>query len=360
MNKIHVLNPYTTLGGGSISQIGLNKILLSTESFNEICTYNLSSKIGRIKLIFHLISIVNKNCDFILIQGLFELEYILFDLFLTNKNRLIIIPRGAFVPNKITSKIVNNAIIKWILWNILVRKRINSCAIWVATSILEQKRLLNVGANKDNAIIIPDYFNGLERFSEISDFNLDTNLSNKNYFLYVGRISIEKNLSFLIDIFYAFNQENDQFKLIILTPFSEDKYYKSIVKKIKKYNLQNKIIIKSDTNQSELISYYRNTKLILLPSHIESLGLIVLEAIYFNKFIITSDNVPFNLNGTNLGLNVTLDIHLWVETIQAYLRKEKNVHNANAREEILMMFNYDQVRNLWNSLFKVINKAQLI
>ena len=109
----------------------------------------------------------------------------------------------------------------------------------MATSILEQKRLFNVGANKNNATIIPDYFNGLERFSEIPDINLDTNFAYKNYFLYVGRISIEKNLSFLIDIFYSFNQENDQFNLIILAPFSEDKYYKSIVNKIKKYNLQN-------------------------------------------------------------------------------------------------------------------------
>jgi glycosyltransferase involved in cell wall biosynthesis len=359
MNKIHVLNPYTTLGGGSISQNGLNKILFSTKSFSEICMYNLSNKKESLKLIYNLISIVNKNNDFILIQGLFELEYILFDLFLNKKKNLIIIPRGAFVPDKISSKIINKPITKWLLWKLFIKNRVNSCASWVPTSLLEQNRLLNVGANKNNAFIIPDYFNGIERFSEISDYHLDRYLRNKNYFLYVGRISIEKNISFLIDLFYAFNQKDNLFQLIILAPYSKDKYYKLVEKKILSLNLQNKIIIKTNTKQSELISYYKYSKLLLLPSHIESLGFIVLESIYFYKYIVISENVPFNLNDTNLGANLKLDIKLWVDNILDYINKDKDLFNPKYRDELLMKFDFIHIRNSWYSLFKIINKPQL-
>lgn len=358
MVNIHILNPYNTIGGGSISQISLNKVISSTSLFENVYTYNLKNRLKKIKVILNVISIANSNNDYIIIQGLFDIEYILIDLFLTNKKNLIIIPRGAFVPQNSIFKIVNNTKIKRFFWNLIIKKRVNTCASWVPTSILEQKRLIDVGASKNNSIIIPDYFNGNERFLEISDDNIDRELKKENYFLYVGRISIEKNISFLIDVFDSLNKKNDQFKLIILSPLNENKYYESIINKIANLKLQNKIIIKSNTTQSEIVSFYKNTKLILLPSHIESLGLIVLEAIFFNKFIFISDNVPFDLNGTNLGAKLNLDVNLWVNSIFNYLTKDENLLNKSKKELLLSNYSFDKIRNLWHTFFTNIYRTK--
>jgi hypothetical protein len=49
---------------------------------------------------------------------------------------------------------------------------------------------LEVGANKRNAAIIPDFFNGNERFIKTTVKSNEFKL--ENYFLFVGRISVEK------------------------------------------------------------------------------------------------------------------------------------------------------------------------
>lgn len=357
MINIHVFNPYNTIGGGSISQIGLNKVISSANLFEKVYTYDLNTRLKKIKIILNVISIVNSNNDYILIQGLFDIEYILFDLFLLNKKKLIIIPRGAFVPSNMFHSVVKKTFLKKLLWKIFIKNRLNLCGLWIPTSNLERLRLLEVGANINNSIIIPDYFKGEERFLNDISNTVDLKVESQKYLLYVGRISREKNLFFLIDVYLEIVKKYNDYNLIIVGPIDDFDLYKRIIKKIQKYKIQDKVIIHSNCSKSQLISYYNNCSTVLLPSHIESLGLIVLEAIYFNKYIFISNNVPFDLNDTNLGETLKLDVNLWVNQIDAYLSNEKKSSKSITRENILNQYNFNVVSDLWNfNLLKLVQK----
>ena len=359
MGNIYVLNPYKSIGGGNISQLGLKKSLINTNLFDAVIFYNAFSKKELIKYIFKIIIKLNsKNNDYVIIQGLFEIEYFLFDLLLFNKKKIIIIPRGAYVPSNNSIKIVKNSFIKIILWNLTIKKRIKTCSFWVATSNLEKIRLLKVGASDENSIIIPDYFNGIERFFETTYFTNKKEQFNDDYLLFVGRISIEKNIIFLIDFFSEFIKKFNNYKLIIIGPIDDKTYFNELNKKICELKIEDKINFKFNCTKSELISFYNNSKSVLLPSHIESLGLIVLEAIYLKKFIFISDNVPIDLNGTLLGESLKLDINLWVNRVSDFILKDNTVPNLYYREKKLNEYNLENITFLWEKKFSTLFNVQ--
>jgi glycosyltransferase involved in cell wall biosynthesis len=352
MSKIYIINPYGIVGGGSISQIGLKKSIEGAGIFEEVFIYDAFKIKDRLNSILKIIFKINSNnTDYVIMQGIFELEYILFDLLL-KKNKLIIIPRGAYVPTSNASKIVKNSTLKRLLWRLVIKNRINSAALWVTTSSLEQSRLLQVGANKINAAIIPDFFNGNERFIKTTVKSNDFKL--ENYFLFVGRISIEKNIIFLLELFYKLSRKFDNYKLVILGPVDDQVYFNKVKHRITELGIDEKIVFKFKSTQSELISYYNNSKLIMLPSYIESLGLIVLEAIFLKKYIFISENVPFDLNGTTLGETLKLDEILWFDRISHYLNKDVHFINNINREIFLNKYDFQTISKLWEITLKKI------
>jgi glycosyltransferase involved in cell wall biosynthesis len=355
MSKIYIINPYGIVGGGSISQIGLKKSIEGAGIFEEVFIYDAFKIKDRLNSILKIIFKINSNnTDYVIMQGIFELEYILFDLLLLKKSKLIIIPRGAYVPTSNASKIVKNSTLKRLLWKLFIKNRINSAALWVTTSSLEQSRLLQVGANKINAAIIPDFFNGNERFIKTTVKSNDFKL--ENYFLFVGRISIEKNIIFLLELFYKLSRKFDNYKLVILGPVDDQVYFNKVKHRITELGIDEKIVFKFKSTQSELISYYNNSKLIMLPSYIESLGLIVLEAIFLKKYIFISENVPFDLNGTTLGETLKLDEILWFDRISHFIISNNHAINIEKRNQILNDFNYEKVKLLWkNNFLRLLN-----
>jgi len=357
MSKIFILNPYSKIGGGQVSQIGLKKSIEQTKLFDEIIQLNVFNRLDRLKHILKIIFQLNfTSSDYLILQGIFEIEYILFDILLVKKNKLIIIPRGAYVPMSNTTKIINKPFFKRLLWKLFIKKRINSSALWITTSSLEQERLVHVGAKKNNSIVIPDYFNGNERFNYDVDISNQLKYNQENFILYVGRISIEKNLIFLIDVFSKIETLIDNYKYIIIGPVDDQQYYRILKRKIRELKLEEKIIIELNVSQNKLIEYYKNSKLILLPSFIESLGLIVLESIYFKKYIIISDNVPFNLNNTTLGETLKLDETIWAQRISSYILNNNHNIDLNKREEILDNYSLANIVSLWrNNLSKLLN-----
>jgi hypothetical protein len=92
----------------------------------------------------------------------------------------------------------------------------------------------------------------------------------------------------------------------------------------------------------------------MLPSYIESLGLIVLEAIFLKKYIIISENVPFDLNGTSLGETLKLDEILWFDRISHYLNKDVHFINNINREIFLNKYDFQTISKLWEITLKKI------
>lgn len=112
------------------------------------------------------------------------------------------------------------------------------------------------------------------------------NTNNKiKQILFVGAIKSRKGIMEAIEIlkYYDDNISNNFIYNIIGSYDTCDNYYKQIVKKIKEYNMEKKIIFKRKVSDKERNEYYKNSDLFLmLPINdgkfFEGFGLVYLEA----------------------------------------------------------------------------------
>ncbi|DAB34820.1 MAG TPA: glycosyl transferase [Sulfurospirillum sp. UBA12182] len=100
----------------------------------------------------------------------------------------------------------------------------------------------------------------------------------KKRFLFIGRISKEKNIELLVDVF---NQLPEHTLTVIGTG--------SLEKELKNKANSN-IIFLGQVNNTELQDYFNKNDIFILPSLSESWGLVIEEALYFGLPVLISDN----------------------------------------------------------------------
>lgn len=345
MPSLFIINPYTTLGGGSVVQRGLFRILSSFSSEYEICKIDFTNSFFKnVVLILEVINKLKRDRKSIcIVQGLFELPYLLFDLFPCSNNQLIVIPRGAYVPNLSERHKASNVFLKNFFWILFIKRRMLKVRFWICASKLERYRFID-RLDFKNCRIIPDFFDGDERFNEISTEKVS--LSFEKYLLYVGRFSPEKNLSFLVHLMQVIRKTKN-LGLVLAAPIYNQSYYNEIIKLIDSCELEDLISVKTRLSHAELQYLYKNSELVLLPSFSESFGLTVLESLYFNKPVLISDNVPFDFPSVSLGNKLKLNIDIWADRVEHFIGKgiDRDVKN-----DFLMKYKFDRIRSLWQEI----------
>lgn len=98
----------------------------------------------------------------------------------------------------------------------------------------------------------------------------------------------------------------------------------------------------------EILSYYGSADIILFPSYIETFGLPLIEAAYFNKTIICADEeyakeVLMGYGG--ISYVSSRDIKSWGEAILSSFFKNTETHNFQCKNE----------QKGWKEFFKVIS-----
>lgn len=112
----------------------------------------------------------------------------------------------------------------------------------------------------------------------------EKNLIKNNYFLSIGRLSRQKNFSFLIKNIKEFLENDPLLKLVIIgTGEEKDK----LAQQIKNYNLEENIILLGFKNN--VFKYFKNCKAFILSSLWEDPGFVILEAAYSNVPVISSN-----------------------------------------------------------------------
>ena len=174
----------------------------------------------------------------------------------------------------------------------LIRKsfwKVVSTKLYMVTSpsIELMNKLISINLFDQNKItFLPDAIIDIKQFiskknSEINNFK---KFDQKKLIFAAGRLTKQKNFSYLIDEFSIFLKHNDQFILIILGDGEErNKLEKKIIKK----KLQKNIYLTGYVEN--VFKYFKNGEAFILSSLWEEVGFVMVEAALTNLFIISSN-----------------------------------------------------------------------
>lgn len=117
-------------------------------------------------------------------------------------------------------------------------------------------------------------------------------------FLYVGQLIERKGVSVIVDALFKLNHK-DWFLTIVGS--GEDE--KKLKEKVRCYGLENKIIFVGYKQKNEIVEYYSEADVFLMPSYLEVWGLVLNEALSSGLFCLSSKyaGATFDLiqNGKN-------------------------------------------------------------
>jgi glycosyltransferase involved in cell wall biosynthesis len=136
-----------------------------------------------------------------------------------------------------------------------------------------------------------------------NNLEINLNFKSENYFLYVSHFYRYKNFENLI-ISYSYLPTNiqDKFKLVFIgNPYDID-YFNEIKKLIINLKLEKKVEVYSNLKREKINDYIKKCYLFIFPSFIENCPMSLLEAMEFDKPILSSNIPPMNEFCKNLPL----------------------------------------------------------
>ena len=174
----------------------------------------------------------------------------------------------------------------------LIRKsfwKIVSTKLYMVTtpSIELMNKLISINLfDKKKISFLPDAIIDIKQFisKKNSEINNLKKFGQKKLIFAAGRLTKQKNFSYLIDEFSIFLEHNDQFILLILGD-GEERH--KLEKKIIKKKLQKNIYLTGYVEN--VFKYFKNGEAFILSSLWEEVGFVMVEAALTNLFIISSN-----------------------------------------------------------------------
>ncbi len=206
---------------------------------------------------------------------------------------------------------------------------------FIAKSRLAKDFLVSKGINENrisvcgvgidtDAFLQSDFSEIPNEISKISDIKCDIKL------LYIGKIEPRRNSLFLIDVLNKLREKGIDAKLIIVGNGKED-YLAKFAGHINELNLGDYIYKISAAEQKYLSYIYQNTDVFLLPTIYEIFGMVLLEAMYFGKPVITTQNGGSDIliqNGKTGIIEPAFDAEKWAEDVISASKNKELGKNA--------------------------------
>ncbi|MDD3241268.1 MAG: glycosyltransferase [Bacilli bacterium] len=170
--------------------------------------------------------------------------------------------------------------------------------------------------------------------------------------IFVGRLAEEKNIEFLLDVQNDLMKKHNDFKFIIVGDGPDFNKYKDI---IKKYALEDRIIMTGKIAWEEIPYYYHMSNVFLTASMSETQGLTVIEAMASELIPICINDESFKTvvtDGTNGRIfnnkeeciNIIMDHYNNIDKTKIMARQARltseRYSSKNYAESILDVYNY--------------------
>jgi len=160
---------------------------------------------------------------------------------------------------------------------------------------------------------------------------------NSTKFLYVGRLTKEKNLDYLFEIWKLFyNKSKKKDSYLCLAGSGELENYKD---SLKKYN----VVFLGHKEKEELSSLYASSTVFVFPSTTDTLGQVVLESLASSTpVIVTNKGGPCGIvNNSKEQVGFVLDI----EEKKSWIKLFKKFENGKLNQELLRKNSYIYSKN---------------
>jgi len=245
----------------------------------------------------------------------------------------------------------------------------NSCSALIAPSLKMKKLLENYGVKKP-IFVLPTGLD-FERLERIQEKDSETRrkfgipLTDK-ILLYIGRLTEEKNVSFLIE---SFNLIQKKRKDVCFVLIGEGYLEEKLKEKVKKLGLESKVIFTGRIAWEEVIKIYRSANLFLFASLTDTQGLIILEASYFGLPIVALKDDCYEemlINGKNGYTIYPYQTSLFAERVLEILNNQSlyQEFSKNAKEIAKNFSAENQAKKLVGVYQKILetyrNKLKLI
>ena len=234
-----------------------------------------------------------------------------------------------------------------ILQNILKKVNLISCETKECFDEIRQKGLCNFDIS-DKLIHIPNGFD--EDYLTENNIKVKKFEEKENIMITVGRIGTEaKNNEMLLKSIDKMDLKD--WKIYIIGSYTEEfkEYYDDFIKN--NPDKKDKVILVGNIEDKNLLyDYYNRAKVFLLTSRWESFGIVLIEALRFGNYIITTD-VGGAKDITNNG---QIGIVTEIENEEQYKKEILKVINEeiNLKEKYNQSLEWSEEKFLWNNIVK--------
>ena len=184
----------------------------------------------------------------------------------------------------------------------------------------------------NNSIDVNNFVFNKEKREKIRN---EYNLNNKKVLMHIGTFNNQKNHKFIVD-FIKNMEDKDNIKVVLI---GEGYLFDEIKKSVKDNNLDKYFLFLG--KRSDVYDLYNMADIFILPSLYESFGIVILEALVNGLKVLTSNNVPKDINFNGNVTFLDLDAKLWIDKINDINYYERLSYAALAKEK-----GYDSKTNI--------------
>ena len=296
-----------------------------------------------LKSFYPLLSLLKKNKpDYLIIHLITSLPLIL--LFFFNFNTKFILRISGFPKLNF---------LRMMLWRSLSNKiYLVTCPTIATLQYLESKNIFT----KEKMIYLPDPIIDVKEYiKKIKEINLlEKNFNKNKSLLAIGRLTKQKNFSFLIKCFKKISIKYDYLNLFIIGDGEEKKILLDLINNL---NLCSKVFLLG--YKDNIFNYLNNCKCFLLTSLWEDPGFVLVEAGISNATVISSNcpNGPIEIleNGKNGFIFESNSVESFISSFNQFINtKEEDLKNKkiNLKKKIKLFTKFIHYKILVNQLIK--------
>lgn len=163
--------------------------------------------------------------------------------------------------------------------------------------------------------------------------------------LYIGRLEKRRNIPFLLDILSETCKRFPNVRLYMVGT-GDDDYVQQVFEYAAKLGVKERIVWQKKMLQKKLSQVYRQADFFLLPTKYEIFGMVLLEAMYFEKVVLTTENGGSSMlisDGVDGFILKDASAEAWAEKICALRRNPQQMQEIGQRasEKIARNFTWD-------------------